>query len=171
MRNYSFFQPPKGAIKKRRVNELCPEALDGYGRLKYNLELVPIARNNRKNPTLAEKKFWDEIVCNSMTNYRFKQQKPIGNYILDFYCSELLLGVEIDGDYHQNVEQKISDEVRTNELNKIHILIIRYTNDEVLNKIESVKIDFIDKLKHRNNLFNTLPLRGLDFLKVPQFSI
>ena len=154
--NISSPQPPKGALKNKLIEKFSPEALDQFGKLKYNLELIPIAKQNRKNPTLAEKEFWNKLLSNQKTGFRFKQQKPISNFILDFYCSELLLGIEIDGEYHEENYQKQSDEIRTEELNKIYIEIIRYKNKDVLNHLEYIKKDLQDKLIIRENSLNQL---------------
>ncbi|PIS32075.1 endonuclease, partial [Candidatus Peregrinibacteria bacterium CG08_land_8_20_14_0_20_41_10] len=66
----------------------------------YNQKLITKAKENRKNPTPAEKKMWYEILNSNKTGYRFLRQKPISNFILDFYCPKLLLAIEIDGDTH-----------------------------------------------------------------------
>lgn len=76
------------------------------GALKYLQELRILARTNRKNPTETEKIFWIELRKNK---YRFLRQKAVGKFILDFYCSKLLLAIEIDGESH-NLRQYIDNE-------------------------------------------------------------
>ena len=66
----------------------------------------------------------------NVKGYKFLRQKPIDCYILDFYCSKLLLGIEVDGDSHINKEE--ADRKRTARLNEIGIKIVRYRNEEVL---------------------------------------
>ncbi len=76
-----------------------------------------------------------------MKGYQFMRQKPIGNYIVDFFCSKLKLVIEIDGKIHER--QKDYDEMRTFIMNTIGIKVIRFQNEEVENNCESV----ISKLK------------------------
>lgn len=68
------------------------------GHTKYLEDLRGLAKQNRHQPTLAEKAFWYKI---KHFKPQFLRQKPISRFILDFYCPKLLLDVEIDGDYHQ----------------------------------------------------------------------
>jgi len=125
--------------------------LNRRGIFSYNLELKDFCRRNRRNPTEAEKKIWKEILCNNKTGYKFLRQKPIENFILDFYCSKLLIGVEIDGDSHYKKEQQRYDIVRTDILNALGIKLVRYTNDEVINNICGVYKDLIEQLRIRKD--------------------
>lgn len=95
----------------------------------------------RKNPTPAELKIWNELLSNRPQNYKFLRQKPIGNYILDFYCSELLLGIEIDGDIHQQNQEY--DNQRNDYLTACGIKIARFKNDEVLNSFKKIKSEIL----------------------------
>ena len=106
----------------------------------YNQTLTPKARANRKAPTLAEQKMWLELLQGKkFLGLRFSRQKPIDEYIVDFYCSEYLLAIEIDGDSH--AEQKKYDQNRTEKLNTLGVIVIRYTNEEVINNIQGVYED------------------------------
>ena len=62
---------------------------------KYLESLRILARRNRLNPTESEKYFWDEFLKDDRTGYRFLRQKPVSRFILDFYCSKLLLVIEL----------------------------------------------------------------------------
>jgi very-short-patch-repair endonuclease len=107
------------------------------GFLPYNKNLTSLARQNRRNPTPAESKIWREILrMRQFAHYKFLRQKPLGGYIVDFYCAELRLVIEIDGDSH--AEQVAYDEERTRFLNALGLQIVRFTNDEVLHNIEGV---------------------------------
>ncbi|TYC01378.1 MAG: endonuclease domain-containing protein [Kosmotoga sp.] len=68
--------------------------------LPYNPKLKELARELRKNSTLAEVLLWNELKKKKLKGYRFIRQKPIGNYIVDFFCKELFLAIEIDGSTH-----------------------------------------------------------------------
>jgi very-short-patch-repair endonuclease len=118
-----------------------------YGRFRYLEELRPISRSNRKNPTKAESLFWEIILRNDKTSYRFLRQKPLDHFILDFYCSKLLLAIEIDGGSHSI--KKHQDTERDNYLLNLGIKTLRYTNMQVLTKLEEVKKDLTEKIKTR----------------------
>jgi very-short-patch-repair endonuclease len=125
---------------KRRFGGVCslPEkGRAGEGFIPYNKNLTTLARENRRNPTKAENKIWHEILRKrQFANYKFLRQKPIGSYIVDFYCSELRLAIEIDGDSH--VETIEYDAERTKLLNSLGLQVVRYTNDDVIRNIEGV---------------------------------
>lgn len=135
-------QPPERGLLKRMI----PEALTEAGHFKYNKDLVLIAQQNRNNPTEAEKRIWDDLLKGEKTGYKFRQQKPIDNFILDFYCSALLLGIEIDGEYHEDEKQREQDITRQEKLEQLGLKIIRYTNEQVLNNFDFVQKDLIDKI-------------------------
>ena len=85
------------------------------GYIAYNPNLKEKARDNRKNPTPAENKLWYEVLRNKQFSHlKFTRQKPLDEYIVDLYCAELMLAIEIDGDSH--AEQEEYDEVRTARL-------------------------------------------------------
>ena len=89
---------------------------EGLGFIPYDKKLTAFARENRKNPTAAESKMWNEVLrMRHFSNHKFSRQKPIADFIVDFYCAELRLVIEIDGDSHaESVEY---DAVRTDALN------------------------------------------------------
>ncbi|UPT68400.1 MAG: endonuclease domain-containing protein [Sphingobacteriales bacterium JAD_PAG50586_3] len=101
-------------------------------------KIIDNANNLRQNMTGAEKHLWSRIRRKQVYGARFRKQHPIDFFILDFYCHELLLGIEVDGVIHASVEAKEYDEGRTFELERYGIRIIRFTNDDVLNKIDDV---------------------------------
>ena len=97
-----------------------------YKFIPYDKNLVSKARELRKSETEAEKKFWSKVLKNEkLINFKFTRQKPIGNFIADFYCAKLKLAIEIDGKIHKF--QKIRDDERDNLLKQeFGIKIIRY---------------------------------------------
>ncbi len=116
------------------------------GHVPYNQALTERARENRKNPTPAEKKMWFEILQNKrLTGLKFTRQKPLAQYIVDFYCADLMLAIEIDGDTHASHEDY--DRQRTAELNGVGIEVIRYTNREIRNDIDGVYSDLSTRVK------------------------
>ena len=98
-------------------------------------EIFANAKSLRKNMTMAEKLLWSYLKENKL-GVRFKPQHPIDVFIADFYCHELKLVVEVDGEIHRF--QKEHDENRTIEMQRYKIEIIRFTNDEILNSIDKV---------------------------------
>ena len=81
--------------------------------------------------------------------FKFLRQKPIGNYIVDFYCAELHLAIEIDGDSHAEAIEY--DTTRTADLAAFGISLIRYTNDEILNNLDGVYDDMVDRVAQIND--------------------
>ena len=90
-----------------------------------------------KNMTATEKIIWERL-CNNKLGIRIRRQHPIWKYIADYYCHELRLVIEIDGEIHLTIENKECDINREVTLNEFGIEIIRFTNDEVRNEIEIV---------------------------------
>jgi very-short-patch-repair endonuclease len=114
----------------------------------YDKRLVARAREVRSQQTPAEKVFWKALINLKEVDYKFIRQKPLDNFIVDFYCSELLLVVEIDGEIHS--KSKIRDQERDEILReKYNLLIVRYSNEQVMNDIDNVFSDLIDKIKSR----------------------
>ena len=87
--------------------------------------------------TEPELNIWEFLKMKPM-GYKFRRQHPIAGYILDFYCHELRLSLEIDGGYHIQKEQKEKDNERTKYLENLGISEIRFTNEQVLNNYENV---------------------------------
>ncbi len=102
------------------------------------LESFLKAKELRENMTEAEKILWEKLRDNRFEDYKFRRQHPIHIYIVDFYCHELKLVIEIDGGYHTTEQQKVRDTERSEILVFQDLKIIRFTNEEVLNNMESV---------------------------------
>ncbi len=117
----------------------------------YSPELKEKARELRKNTTPAEKKLWREVLsARQLQGYKFLRQKPLDKYIVDFYCAELLLAIEVDGDTHAS--QIGYDEQRAAQLAEFGITVIRYTNADVLNNIAGVYEDLTRKINLRKSI-------------------
>lgn len=89
----------------------------------------------RTGATNAEKILW-KALQKSQLGLKFRRQYSVGNYILDFYCPEKRLGIEIDGGIH--VKRKELDEYRTRTIEKLGVRIIRFWNKEIENCLEKV---------------------------------
>jgi very-short-patch-repair endonuclease len=114
----------------------------------YKVGLVDFAKSHRKQPTKAESLFWWIVRNKKMLWYKFKRENAVWSFILDFYCSELLLWVEIDGWYHDEVQDY--DEDRESRLyDKFWIKVIRFTNEEVEKNLDWVAQCMEDIIKDR----------------------
>jgi very-short-patch-repair endonuclease len=126
-------------------------AYDNYPKsLPYNRELNERARKLRNNSTPAEVVFWKTL--KTMQWYKdlvFNRQKPIGQYIVDFYCHKYGLVVEIDGDSHYSDIGKEYDEERTSFLKGYGLKVLRFGNNEVMGNIEGVMEEVERVLKER----------------------
>jgi very-short-patch-repair endonuclease len=96
------------------------------------------ARSLRKKQTAAEAKLWQVLRNKKLDGLKFRRQHAFDNYILDFYCHEIQLAVEVDGEIHNDPEVAAYDAVRTKNLNEKNIAVLRFANSEVANDIKSV---------------------------------
>lgn len=96
------------------------------------------ARLLRSKMTEAETKLWNFLKKPSFTNHKFRCQHPIQKFIVDFYCHAGQLVIEIDGGYHKERAQQVADEDRSEILKFQGLKVIRFTNEQVLEDVESV---------------------------------
>ena len=144
-------------IEVKPIISYPPDKGGKGGFLSYNPALTEKARENRKTPTPAEQRLWFEVLQNKrLNNLKFTRQKPLDKYIVDFYCAELMLAIEIDGDTH--AEQQQYDETRTHRLKTLGVEVIRYTNAEVMNNLEGVYEDLLERVVERQSTTSSTPL-------------
>ncbi|MDZ4810407.1 MAG: nicotinamide-nucleotide amidohydrolase family protein [Bacteroidota bacterium] len=117
---------------------------------------------HRSNPTEAENILWGVVQAKKMAGFKFRRQHIISNYIADFVCLSEQLVIEVDGLYHQITENKISDEERTKDLNKLGFEVLRFTNEQVLNDTDNVINTIVLRIKERNTKLseNKIPPAG-----------
>jgi leucyl-tRNA synthetase len=126
------------------------------GFIPYNSKLKAFARKNRRSQTEAEGLLWETVLrAKKLDGYKFTRQKPIHSYILDFYCSKLSLGIEVDGGSH--IEKEEYDQRRTFLLNGFGIDIIRFSNEEVIQNINSIRKQLSTYIESQNSN-NNIPL-------------
>ena len=94
-------------------------------------------QNLRNNQTEAERKLW-KYLRNKQLDIKFRRQYGIGNYIADFYCPELKLVVELDGEQHYTKEGMEYDKIREDYMSSLGIKTIRFSNSDVMRNIEGV---------------------------------
>ena len=97
----------------------------------FNSNLKELARKLRNDSTLGEVLLWNELKNKQMYGYDFHRQKPLLNYIVDLYCFELNLVIEIVGRYHNYEEKYNTDILRDQELGKYNLTVLRFTEQEV----------------------------------------
>ena len=108
---------------------------------KHNPNIVPLAKQLRKNMTKEERHLWYDYLRDYPV--RFLRQKVIGNYVVDFYCAKAQLVVELDGSQHFETEEIRKDQERTVFLESYGLTVIRIPNNEVSRNFSGV-CEYID---------------------------
>ena len=101
------------------------------------------ARLLRNNMTEAEKIVWDKLKNRKVFKARFRRQHPVGSFIVDFYCHEYKLAIEIDGEIHLKTEVNEYDDGRTHDIEKFGIKILRFTNNEVFTNLNKIIVEIL----------------------------
>jgi very-short-patch-repair endonuclease len=118
----------------------------------YNKHLKQYAKNLRNSSTLPEIILWSKVLRKrQLRGYPFLRQRPIQNFIVDFFSKDLNLIIELDGAIHRF--QKKKDKQRENELKKLGYSMIRFENEEILNDlihVEKILEGFIDDFEEKN---------------------
>ena len=103
----------------------------------YNKNLKQFARELRSETvSRAEKRIWKALLSRKQTGERFLRQRPIKNFIVDFFCPELKLIIEIDGNSHYHKPDY--DAFRQRQLEELGFLIVRFSEGDVLNNLDKV---------------------------------
>ena len=105
---------------------------------KTSATIVRAARQLRQEPTSAEVKLWDALRSHRLAGLKFRRQHPYGRFVLDFFCVEHSLAVELDGSIHAEPAQAARDAERTEYLQAHGIRVLRFKNDQVEKEIETV---------------------------------
>jgi len=106
--------------------------------ISYNPRLKELARQLRNNSTKSEIILWLKLKGKQMYGYDFHRQKPIDNFIIDFFCHELMLAVEVDGYSHEILEVYNKDVKKDKKLNEIGITVLRFSDYQVLKEMDNV---------------------------------
>ncbi len=113
--------------------------------LTYNKKLIPLAKELRHNMTKQEKHLWYDFLCKYPI--RFQRQKPIDNFIADFYCHKAKLVVELDGNQHYTDEGLKYDGDRSDVLARYNLEVIRFSNMDVDQNFAAVCEAIDEKVK------------------------
>jgi very-short-patch-repair endonuclease len=92
----------------------------------------------RKNMTIAEKILWEELRDRNKYKTKFRRQHPIDIFIVDFYCHEKKLAIEVDGGIHLRIDRQEYDDGKTHDLEKNGITVLRFTNNQIINDLGTV---------------------------------
>jgi tRNA1Val (adenine37-N6)-methyltransferase len=103
----------------------------------YHPSLKILAKKLRKNMTMTEAMLWKAINQNQL-GVDFDRQRPIDNYIVDFYCKDLMLAIEIDGSSHYTEEAVKKDAIRQQRLETLGVRFLRFDNDDIKTNINGV---------------------------------
>jgi len=108
----------------------------------YEQRLVKLARKLRNNSTFSEVLLWKELKNKQLRGFKFLRQKPIDKYIVDFFCQDLMLAIEIDGITH---DYKIGqDKERQKKIERFGITFIRFQDIDIKTNLEGV-LQFLNK--------------------------
>jgi very-short-patch-repair endonuclease len=105
--------------------------------------LLGFARENRKRPTISEAQLWHELRNYKLDGLKFRRQHLIDPFILDFYCFEKKLAVEVDGDVHATDTARVYDERREEWLRERGIRVLRFSHDRVIHDMEAVLAEIL----------------------------
>ena len=123
-------------------------------------EHLPLKRKLRSEMTTAETRLWSRLRAKQFQGLKFRRQHGIGPYIVDFYCPERSLVIEVDGDAHAPEAQVMKDRERDQYLHSLGLQVIRFMNDDVLNNIEGMLEDLYEKLSRSTSPHPSLQRRG-----------
>jgi very-short-patch-repair endonuclease len=113
----------------------------------YNPKLKLLARKLRNNSTYAEVLLWNQLKNKKLKGYDFHRQKPILNYILDFFCHELFLAIEVDGITHDSEIQQAKDKARQSEIEALGISFLRFDDMEIKTQMDGVLREILSYVK------------------------
>ncbi len=100
----------------------------------------------RKNMPNAEQALWSNLKNKQLNGYKFRRQYSVDQYILDFYCPQAKLGIEVDGPSHFRKSGIRTDEKRTSHMESYGIQIVRFTNNDIYENLEGVLNSILDNL-------------------------
>ena len=117
----------------------------------YRNDLKIKARYLRKNSTLSEVLLWCEIKNRQLSGFQFHRQVPMLDFIVDFYCHELSLVIEIDGDSHYHDDAPERDKVRQSRIEEYGIKFLRFDDVDVKQQIGFVLNTILEWIEEDNN--------------------
>ncbi len=117
----------------------------------YRKDLKRLARKLRKNSALSEVLLWIEIKNKQLEGYQFHRQVPMLDYIVDFYCHELKLIIEVDGDSHYHDDTPEKDKIRQERIEQYGVTFLRFDDIDVKQNMARVLCTIIDWIVDHKN--------------------
>ena len=105
-----------------------------------------LKRRLRSNMTGPETRLWSRLRARKLQGLKFRRQHGIGPYIVDFYCPEQSLVIEVDGDSHADADQILKDQLRDRYFQSLGLHVIRYINDDILKNLDGVLENLAERL-------------------------
>ena len=135
MTGITTLPPPK---RGRTASEASQVGVRAHSRFNRTLEKTARARRLRQAATEVEKRLWTKLRNGRLDGLSFRRQHPAGPYILDFYCPELCLSIELDGGQHAYAGQEAHDAKRTDWLQRCGVTELRFWNNDVTKNLYGV---------------------------------
>jgi len=130
----------------------------------YYKNLKTLARKLRKDMTFGEVLMWNELKEDKLWGFDFDRQRCIDNYIVDFYCKNLRLAIEVDGMYHYHEEVSLKDDIRQQKLESLGVRFLRFTESEMKNDMKNVIRAIEGKIREIIKLDEDIKLqKGFDY--------
>ncbi len=108
---------------------------------------TPLRKDLRRQPPKPESIIWNRLRNRQLNGYKFRRQVGVGRYVVDFYCPQVKLVIEIDGQSHYVGDAPMQDKVRQEEIEALGIKILRFTNREVMDNTEGVLEEIVRHLR------------------------
>jgi len=123
--------------------------------LSYDKKLMEPARQLRKNQTLAEQRLWGKIRRKQILDVQFYRQRPLMQYIVDFYAPTVKLVIEADGGQHVEIEHRIKDQERDQQLIELGLNVLRFDNLKILYQMPYVLDVIFSEIQRIQSLAST----------------
>jgi very-short-patch-repair endonuclease len=120
----------------------------------YTREARRYAKELRNNRTKTELIIWD-LIKKKQLGVEFHRQVPMLHYVVDFYCHEIMLAIEIDGLYHSQIAQQFYDSERQNLLEQKGVSFLRFSNDQIQDNIKHVMLEISNKVNELKEVFES----------------
>jgi very-short-patch-repair endonuclease len=116
------------------------------GTIRGQADHLDLKRRLRSNMTGPETRLWSRLRARQLQGLKFRRQHGIGPYIVDFYCPERSLVIEVDGDSHAGAAQIVKDKQREKYLQSLGLCVFRYINDDIVKNLDGVLADLAERL-------------------------
>ena len=137
---------PQARKNRRRIRWNTVRIFSGRERRRCQQIVCRSKRRLRSHMTGPETRLWSRLRARQLQGLKFRRQHGIGPYIVDFYCPEQSLVIEVDGDSHADADQIVRDQLRDKYFQSLGLRVIRYFNDDIVKNLAGVLEDLAEKL-------------------------